>query len=283
MPTIAYLRLLRVGTLFSPAADVVAGMCLVGAPWTIEAARGCVASVAAYAAGMVLNDHADRHQDAIARPERPIPAGHVAARSALFLGVALLTVALIAAPAKVHYAVIVALIVAYDYVLKRSVLVAALTMGTLRALNLLAGAVLLVPLPQLAPAAVQAAGLYAVYIVAVTLLGAYEDETRPPQRAVASVQVVPPIVATLAMLPLPFAGVAMPIAAVLAFAFLLRLRRYREAWDLTAIRGSMRFLLLGTMAYTSLLCVGSGRWIEAAAVAGAALVARRISRAIALT
>jgi len=62
-----YLRLIRAGTLFSPAADVVAGLCLAGGVWTVDAIRAALASVAIYGAGMVLNDHADRARDAVVR------------------------------------------------------------------------------------------------------------------------------------------------------------------------------------------------------------------------
>lgn len=48
-----------------------------------------VASACLYLGGMALNDYADRHVDAVERPERPIPSGRVTPRTALAIGGAL--------------------------------------------------------------------------------------------------------------------------------------------------------------------------------------------------
>ncbi len=48
-----------------------------------------VASACLYLGGMALNDYADRHVDAVERPERPIPSGRVTPRAALAIGAAL--------------------------------------------------------------------------------------------------------------------------------------------------------------------------------------------------
>ena len=62
-----------------------------------------------------------------------------------------------------------------------------------------------------------------------------------------------------------------------------RMRTHSTDWDQTAIRGSMTWLLLGTMLYTGLLCMSAGRYAESVAVLLAVLPARWISRRIALT
>lgn len=48
-----------------------------------------VASACLYLGGMALNDYADRHVDAVERPERPIPSGRVTPRTALAIGATL--------------------------------------------------------------------------------------------------------------------------------------------------------------------------------------------------
>ncbi|PUB24303.1 4-hydroxybenzoate polyprenyltransferase [Promicromonospora sp. AC04] len=48
-----------------------------------------VASACLYLGGMALNDYADRHVDAVERPERPIPSGRVTPRAAIAIGAAL--------------------------------------------------------------------------------------------------------------------------------------------------------------------------------------------------
>lgn len=278
-----WLRLVRVGTLFSPAADVVAGACLAGVGWSADLARAAVASAAVYAAGMVLNDHADRRQDALVRPERPIPSGRIAPLHALLAGLALLAIGVAISPWPLWWALLAALVLLYDYVLQRRIELGALTMGALRALNLLAGAAFAARAFPTAEVVLVPAVAYALYVVAVTILGYYEDERRVSARAVAGVQAVPPVVGVLALLVLPERTLALVFGFLLAGAFCVRVRRIGSAWDRAAIRGSMTWLLLGTMLYASLLCLGSGRVIEAVVVAMAVVPARWISRRIALT
>ena len=50
---------MRAGTLFSPGADVTAGLCLAGIAWSTDAVRAVLASVCIYAAGMVLSQQED--------------------------------------------------------------------------------------------------------------------------------------------------------------------------------------------------------------------------------
>jgi 4-hydroxybenzoate polyprenyltransferase len=278
---IAYLRLLRAGLLLSPAADVVAGMALSGLPWSLAAVRTMLASVCVYAAGMVLNDHADRAVDAARRPERPIPRGDVAPATALLLGLALLAAGCALTPRPLYHGALAGLVLAYDYGAKKVVFVGAALMGTLRALNLLAGGIVVggaAPPPLLLHAAVA----YAVYIVAVTLLGVLEDEPRVKPKAVVALACVGPVSACVALLQTPHAAPAAGLGLALLAAFWVRVLR-RPTWDRAAIRRAMTFLLLGTMVYTSLLCLGSGRLPEAAAILAAALLGRRIARRIAVT
>ena len=279
-----WLRLVRVGTLFSPAADVIAGACLVGTPWSVDLARGAGASVLVYAAGMVLNDHADRREDAEQRPDRPIPAGQIRPVAALGAGLGLLAGGIAVSPWPVWWALLAGLVLFYDYLPDRLRLgVGAPTMATLRALNLLGGAAWAARSVPTDGAVLIPAVAYAIYVLSITVLGHFEDARRVSPRAVLGVQSVPPIVAVLALLALPSPGPAVWVGLTLAALFFARTRRIQRAWDRAAIRGAMTWLLLGTMLYTSLLCLGSGRILEAASIAAAVVPARWISRRIALT
>lgn len=278
---IAYLRLLRIGTVFSPAADVVAGVCLSGLPWSAAAVKAVAASACLYAAGMVLNDHADRALDAVHRPERPIPSGQVRPRSALMLGVALLAAMAALSPMLPYHGAMAVLVLLYDYLVKQNALAGALTMGTLRAANLAAAPIVIAgtaPSQMLLVAAL----VYGVYIMAVTVLGIFEDTPKVKPRAVLAVQMAPPLAAFLAVLSLPERWPATAIAGLLALAFCLRARGV-TSWTRLEIRRSMTWLLLGTMIYTGLLCLGSARPVEAMVIFAAIPVARMISRHIALT
>ncbi len=278
------LRLLRAGTLFSPAADVVAGLCLGGVGFALGGAKLALAGVCTYAAGMVLNDFADRRVDAELRKERPIPRGEVHPLFALGLGVALLAFALLLSPSPAYHGILAVLVLGYDFVLKRNVLSGAVTMGVLRAMNLCSPLLLLPEVPEVVRYRfLVAASAYFAYIVAVTLLGHLEDEPRVRARTVQALQVAPPVAGLAALVAVQGGLWPAPAIAMLpVLAFSGRNKRVRE-WNQAAIRGSMTWLLLGTMLYTSLLCVAVGSHLAAAGIALAVLPARRIARSISLT
>jgi len=281
------LRLLRVGTLFSPAADVVAGAAIAGLPWSPEVVRAAFASLLLYAAGMVWNDIADRRLDAVQRPERPLPSGSVGLPFAVGLGVLLLAGGLLLSPCLLHHAAIAVLVLVYDFLGKRVEWLGACLMGLLRGLNLGTGWALAIALQAEAPEATRklliAACCYAAYIVAVTILGIFEDLPRVKGRAVATVQSAPPLLAWAGITSVQ--GSLWPAPALAALPVLLFLRRNSKirTWSQAEIRRSMTFLLLGTMLYTAGLSLAAGRWPEALGIALGIVPARWISRRIALT
>ena len=286
MPRILpFLRLLRAGTLFSPAADVVASAAVLGLPWDAALGRAIAASVGLYAAGMVWNDIADRRLDAVQRPERPLPRGDIALPVAVLLGLGLLGGALWLSPCRGHHALIAALVLAYDFAGKHLAWLGALGMGALRGLNLwtaaaLAGASATASRQQdLAVAAV----CYATYIVAVTILGIFEDLPKVRPRAVAAVQTAPPLAAWFGVLSVQHGLWPAPAIAALPMLWFLRRNARTREWNQPAIRRSMLFLLLGTMVYTALLALAAGRPYEAAGILAAIVPARWIARRIALT
>ena len=284
------LRLLRVGTLFSPAADVTASLAVMGLPWDGTAARAIGASVCLYAAGMVWNDVADRKLDAVQRPERPLPSGQLPFAVAVGLGVALIVGGMLLSPCRPYHAIIAGLVLGYDFVLKRVDWLGVFGMGALRTLNL-ATALALAPGALLETAAGEtarnaltlAALCYGVYICAVTVLGIYEDRPNVRPRAVASVQAAPPLAALCGLLVVQGGLWPAPAIAALPIVWFARRNSLMQQFDQAAIRRAMMFLLLGTMLYTSLLCVAAGRWLEAGAIAAAIVPARWIARRISLT
>jgi len=283
------LRLLRIGTLFSPAADVLASFCIAGLAWQPPTARAVFASVALYAAGMVWNDIADRKLDAIQRPERPLPRGDLSLAFALALGTALLLGGLWLSPCRGHHGLIAALVLAYDFAGKRIEWLGALVMGSLRGLNLLTAlAFASVAEGQgLPPAAANAlwiaAGCYAIYITAVTVLGIFEDAPHVPPRAVSTIQAAPPLAALAGIYAVQGAFWPAPALALLPVLWFARRNRNRRQWDQAAIRSSMTLLLLGTMLYTALLALAAGQPWAGLGIAAAIAPARWISRRIALT
>lgn len=281
---LAVLRLLRVGTLFSPAADVVASACVLGLPWSADLVRAIGASVAVYAAGMVWNDIADRHVDAVRRPERPLPRGDVSLPFAVLLGIALLALAIGLSPCRGHHTLLAGLVLVYDFGNKHLGWLAAPLMGSLRALNLYTAAAIA---PASAPGAstdlLLAAVCYGVYVMAVTVLGVFEDQPHVRPRAVAAVQTAPPLAALTALLAVQ--GGPWPAPALFALPALLFLRRnsrMRE-WSPASMRRSMTWLLLGTMLFTAALALARDRVIEALGIVATIAPARWIARRISMT
>lgn len=279
------LRLCRIGTWFSPAADVLASSAIAQVALGVDVVRAMVASVLIYGAGMVWNDIADRELDRKQRPERPLPSGDLSMGFAVIFGLLLLGGGIGLSPCPTHHGLIAGLVLVYDFLGKRLEWLGALNMGVLRALNLSTGLFLAGDaIPDEARRALLIAALcYGIYIVAVTFVGIFEDTPSVRGRTVATVQAAPPLAA--------FAGIcvvqgafwpAPAIASLPVLWFLRRNARTRE-WTQQQIRRSMMFLLLGTMLYTSMLTLAAGRWPEAVGILVAIPIAKRIARSIALT
>uniref|UniRef100_A0A7C2K1V1 4-hydroxybenzoate polyprenyltransferase n=1 Tax=Schlesneria paludicola TaxID=360056 RepID=A0A7C2K1V1_9PLAN len=143
---LAYLQLLRLPTVFTAMADIVLGFVLTHRslePYPTFAAL-LLASCGLYLAGMMFNDVFDRKQDAVERPNRPIPSGRVPLAAAIALGT-LLMIGGVTASMWGNYwssgvaAVLVIAVLAYDSFLKRTPL-GPLGMGFCRFLNVMLGA-----------------------------------------------------------------------------------------------------------------------------------------------
>ena len=168
----------------------------------------------------------------------------------------------------------------YDYVIKSQVLVGAVNMGALRAMNLLAASLLISASPDRQDLILAGSG-YAIYIVSVTLLGILEDEDRVQRRVVLGLLAAPSLSASLVIYAVSDGWFAPGVAFGLAGCLLIR--HQKTEWDQRSIRGAMTWLLLGTMAYTALLALASGSPVSAAIIAAFILPARWISRWISLT
>jgi len=88
---LAWARLVRLPNLATAAADSLAGFLVVARLTALDwppAASGLavLASLAYYAAGMVLNDVCDVELDQVERPERPLPSGAITASRAAVVG-----------------------------------------------------------------------------------------------------------------------------------------------------------------------------------------------------
>ncbi|MFF3339934.1 UbiA family prenyltransferase [Streptomyces flavidovirens] len=140
----AWAELLRVSALFTVPGDAVAGAASIGVRPNRGTALAVGASLCLYEAGMALNDWADRAEDAVDRPHRPIPSGRVMPGAALAASAALTAAGLALAAGAGRRALgtataLAATIWAYDLHLKHTPAAPA-TMAMARSLDLLLGA-----------------------------------------------------------------------------------------------------------------------------------------------
>jgi 4-hydroxybenzoate polyprenyltransferase len=176
-----YLQLVRLPNVFTAAADSLAGWLLAGGSLAEPAGwlPRCGASMALYAAGIVLNDLYDLEIDRAERPGRPLPSGRVSRTAAWVLAVVLFLLGLELAVVAGQRAGIVGVllgvaIVAYDIGLKRTVL-GPLVMGACRGLNVLLGLSLD---PRFGgPPGWLVAGSMALFVVGVTWISRSETRT----------------------------------------------------------------------------------------------------------
>ncbi|MGA5096303.1 SCO3242 family prenyltransferase [Streptomyces lavendulocolor] len=157
----AWAELLRVSALFTVPGDALAGASAAGLRPNRRTALAIGSSLCLYEAGMALNDWADRDEDAVDRPHRPIPSGRVTPRAALAASAALTATGLALAaragrgPLTVATA-LAATVWAYDLRLKHT-RAAPAAMAAARALDLLLGATATAANPR-TPARPPAAG-----------------------------------------------------------------------------------------------------------------------------
>ncbi|MBT2490876.1 UbiA family prenyltransferase [Streptomyces sp. ISL-96] len=140
----AWAELLRLSALFTVPGDAVAGAASIGVRPNRGTALVVGSSLCLYEAGMALNDWADRAEDAVDRPHRPIPSGRITPGAALAASAALTAAGLALAAGAGRRALgtataLAATIWAYDLHLKHTPAAPA-TMATARALDLLLGA-----------------------------------------------------------------------------------------------------------------------------------------------
>ncbi|MGW0934191.1 SCO3242 family prenyltransferase [Streptomyces sp. NPDC002666] len=192
----AWAELLRISALFTVPGDALAGAAAVGLRPNRSTALAVGASLCLYEAGMALNDWADRDEDAVDRPHRPIPSGRISPRAALtaagaLTGAGLALAARAGRPALTVATGIAATVWAYDLRLKHTPAGPA-AMAAARGLDLLLGATATgaAPAPRAARAALPAAALLSTHTYAVTTVSRHETQggsTTAPLAALAAV------------------------------------------------------------------------------------------------
>ncbi|MEU6881807.1 SCO3242 family prenyltransferase [Streptomyces sp. NPDC046712] len=201
----SWAELLRVSALCTVPGDALAGAAATGLRPNRSTLLAIGSSLCLYEAGMALNDWADRAEDAIDRPHRPIPSGRITPRAALTASAALTAAGLgLAArasrPALAVATALAATVWAYDLHLKHTPAGPAAMAGA-RALDLLLGTVATSTGPSGRPTpaasrggrptatALRSAALLGAHTYAVTSVSRHETQggsTRTPLLALAA-------------------------------------------------------------------------------------------------
>ncbi|MFE5614513.1 SCO3242 family prenyltransferase [Streptomyces sp. NPDC056463] len=197
----AWAELLRVSALATVPGDALAGAAAAGLRPNRSTLLAIGSSLCLYEAGMALNDWADREEDAVDRPHRPLPSGRVTPRAALAASAALTAAGLTLAaragrPTLATATALAATVWSYDLHLKHT-RAAPATMATARALNLLLGTIATTTGCPAArrgdraplPAALPSAALLGAHTYSVTSVSRHEAQggsTRTPLLALAT-------------------------------------------------------------------------------------------------
>jgi UbiA prenyltransferase family len=279
-----------------PSVVTVPGDVLAGAAWGVDSSvAGGAARVAsssmAYLAGMAVNDWADREEDAIERPGRPIPAGEISAETALMVGVGLSLGALALASVRDHgrssLGVTIPLLLsiwAYDVKAKQTP-AGPWTMALARTLDVLVGA----GRPQ--RSALAPAGVIGAHTLLITLVSREEAEGASRQLAtgaLAGVALTTTAAATLvarAGRPGGTVGRALQFGSIAIYASVM------TQAGIGALRGgdaasAQRFVGAGVFANMPLqaaLLAARGRAAQSVAVLGFWQLGRRLGRKVAVT
>ncbi|MEV0255675.1 SCO3242 family prenyltransferase [Streptomyces sp. NPDC050732] len=178
----AWAELLRLPALFTVPGDALAGAATTTLRPNHRTLLAIGSSLCLYEAGMALNDWADRADDAIERPERPLPSGRITPPAALAAATALTATGLALAsragrPSLTTASALAGTVWAYDLGLKHTPAGPA-AMAAARGLDLLLGATATAGPGHgsIAKAAAPSAGVLAAHTLAVTVVSRHEAQ-----------------------------------------------------------------------------------------------------------
>jgi 4-hydroxybenzoate polyprenyltransferase len=193
------LQLLRPPNLFTVPGDPLCGALLAShGVWSWRILPCVIISLASYCVGLVINDLADLSEDLRDRPTRPLPSGAVSRTAAITIAATFALIALAAAATvSIVLVALTALLLAeilwYNLLAKKSALLGPLAMGLCRGISVMLGVVaILIPMKHAttptanggvvidmvfgvpSPLAISAAVFITLYIAAVTALARKE-------------------------------------------------------------------------------------------------------------
>ncbi|GGQ96711.1 hypothetical protein GCM10010251_09420 [Streptomyces aurantiogriseus] len=177
----AWAELLRLPALFTVPGDALAGAAALTAHPNHRTLLAVASSLCLYEAGMALNDWADRTEDAVERPHRPLPSGRIRPAAAFtaacaFTATGLALAARAGRPALTVAVPLAATVWSYDLALKRTP-AGPFAMAAARGLDLLLGAA--ATAGHIRPA-LPSAALLGTHTLAVTTVSRHETRDGTP-------------------------------------------------------------------------------------------------------
>ncbi|MEW2258397.1 SCO3242 family prenyltransferase [Streptomyces sp. NPDC047869] len=278
----AWAELLRLPALFTVPGDALAGAAAAAGRPGRRALLTVGCSLCLYEAGMALNDWADRAEDAVERPHRPLPSGRVRPAAALTAACALTAAGLALAaragrPALTVAVPLAATVWSYDLGLKRTPAGPG-AMAAARGLDLLLGAAATTGRvrPALAPAA-----LLGTHTLAVTAVSRQETRTGSPLVPLAALTATALLARALPARPPTLLGTALAAgyAATAARPYLHAALNPSPPLTQRAVGAGIR----ATIPLQAALAARAGATATALATAALGPLARRFARRVSLT
>jgi 4-hydroxybenzoate polyprenyltransferase len=268
-----YLALIRLPNVFTAPPNVLAGYFTAVAPSEasgVHLAALMASSGLLYVAGIVLNDYFDIEVDRKERPSRPLVSGKIQKSHAMILALAAVAAAnaislVVAGPASLAITgALTAVIVAYNYRLKRNAVAGPLAMGGARFLNVILGAspalyaVLSGTSPGFQTTILAAASLF-VYVAAITLLSRREVEGSARRHHIAAFSIVFAVVAMVGTLgfALGFQLAFLLNLSIFATVMIFTFARYSAAASAESIQKTIRNMVVSIVILDSVFVSGA--------------------------
>jgi len=285
---INYLQLMRAPAVFTAVSNILAAHLIVtnGNIQWLNLAILMLASAALYLAGMILNDCFDYQEDALDRPNRPLPAGRIALKTAwslgwLLLGSGVILASLVGYQQLTIAIVLAAFIIIYNGYAKQT-LIGTTVMAGCRYLNWLLG---LSVLPLQSTQFILALPIF-IYVTALTLLSIVETSATKKNYLTASFIIM--LAGSFLLLFIQLAIIKSTIVApiVLFGLFMLianRMLKTYQNFTPAQIQKTIKFLVMGIIPLDALLVLSSNHFLGAVSVLSFLIPSWLLARSIRVT
>jgi 4-hydroxybenzoate polyprenyltransferase len=285
---INYLQLMRAPAVFTAISNILAAHLIVtnGNIQWLNLTILMLASAALYLAGMILNDCFDYQEDARERPNRPLPAGRIALKTAwslgwLLLGSGVILASLVGFQQLTIAIVLAAFIIIYNGYAKQT-LIGTTVMGGCRYLNWLLG---LSVLPLQSTQFILALPIF-IYVAALTLLSIDETSATKKNYLVFSfiIMLLGSFLLLFIQLALTKSTLVGPIVLLGLFMLIAnRMLKTYQNFTPAQIQKTIKFLVMGIIPLDALLVLSSNHFLGAVVVLSLLAPSWLLARSIRVT